>query len=151
MNPWQRREYSERLETGGISVSVPGYPEWAFTVRRRCAWNADYQRAVVRCSARPEAAELMAWQRENPGTAMPDKLAAIDAAMMREAFAEGCLIDWTVTGPDGKPFPPTLGNALLLFEKFPDIFVELSTAAGEAGRFAAPLPIAKKAKATAGN
>jgi hypothetical protein len=151
MNPWQRRDIAERLETEGAAVTLPDYPDWVFRVRRRCAWNADYQRAIVRASASPDAAKLLAWQRDNPGEPLPADLAAIDVRMMREAFAEGCVAGWSgVTDRDGDEMECTPENAAALLEHFPDIFAALNEAAGDASRFR-PIDAKAMADAAAGN
>lgn len=151
MNHWQRRSAIAAAESKGVEVTIPAYPGWAFTIRRRCQWNADYQRAIARLSVRSDLAELIERQRAFPDLVMSVADRELDAAMMREAFAEGCMIGWRgVTGPDDKPFPFTLGNAVTLLEAFPDIYAELATAAVDASRFA-PVALVLKTAAARGN
>lgn len=151
MNHWQRRAIIAKAEADGVEVEPVNYPGWKFRVRRRCQWNADYQAAIVRIAARPEVAEVLERQRLNPDAPMSDADKAIDAAMMREAFAAGCLTDWSgVVDEKDKALSFTLPAAVRVLEAFPDIFAELQRAADDAARFV-PKSETAKAKAVAGN
>jgi hypothetical protein len=155
-NHWEKRKAVAGMEARGVVVEVPAYPGWKFTVRRRCNWNADYVRALARVGARPEIGAIMAKQRENADYELTPAERETDAAMIREAFAEGCISSWEgVTAPDGSPMDPAPHNAAKVLEHFPDIFEALRQTADDASRFVPPATLAVanalKAKAARGN
>jgi hypothetical protein len=150
-NHWEKRKAVAGMEARGVVVEVPAYPGWKFTVRRRCNWNADYVCALARVGARPEIGAIMAKQRDNPDYELTVAERELDAAMIREAFAEGCVPSWEGgEGPDGGPFPHSVSNAAKVLEHFPDIFEALRQVADDPAKFV-PLAPAGKAKAARGN
>lgn len=147
-NPWQRRQAIAANENAGVRVTPAAYPEWSFLVRRRCSWNADYQRALARIAARPDVAAAAARSREGKPEPGDD---ALDTAAAREAFAEGCIAGWQgVTDEKGKALPFGVANAAKVLAAFPDIFAELNAVSLDASKFAAPSADAK-AEAIEGN
>lgn len=150
-NHWEKRKAAAGMEARGVVVEVPAYPGWKFTVRRRCNWNADYVRALARVGARPEIAAIMAKQRDNPDYEMSPAERETDAAMIREAFAEGCVAGLAgVTDAEGADMPYSPANAAKVLEHFPDIFEALRQVADDPARFVPPA-VKEKAKATRGN
>lgn len=148
---WNKRTAAAVLEDRGVPVVVSGYEDWTFCVRRRCGWNEHYQRAIARMAARPEIAAILARQAAEPGHVFTAEESATDAAMTREAFAEGCVAKWDgVTGPDGKPMPFNVTNASHVLEHFPDVYEALRKVADDPVKFA-PKPEKAKAKAASGN
>ncbi len=145
-NHWQRRAEIAAAETSGVIVECATYLGWKFHVLRRCQWNHAYHSAVARISVRSEVAALLERQRANPDAPLSAADRATDAAMMREAFAEGCLAGWTgVTDENDKPLDFSLANVARVLEVFPDIFAELTAASADASRFAPPAAAAKAA------
>lgn len=152
-NYWSRRSAVAERETSGAVVTVPDYPEWKFTIGRKCAWNSAYHRAVARVAAQPEYADYLA--RASADDYKPtDADAALDRRMLHLGFAEGLLLYWSgVTAADGGPLAHSVANAATLFAAFPDIFAYLNRASESAATFAA-LPTEtprRKAKTAAGN
>lgn len=152
-NYWKQRELAAVVESRGLDVIVPGYPEWTFRVRRLCDWNMDYQRALARVSMLPTFAALVAKLRADPNYAanMSEADRDADESMTSIAFADGCLAEWEgVTDCDGKPLSFSAAAAADLLMHFPDIRAHLIKAASDPANFQ-PMPEAEKAKRARGN
>lgn len=151
MNHWQRRAVIAKAEAEGVEVTVANYPGWKFRVRRRCQWNPAYQAAIVRIGSRPDVAAVLERQRANPEAPMSEADKRVDALILAESFAEGCVAGWHgVTDEHDNPMPCTTPNAVRLLEAFPDIAAELQAVASDPARFA-PITATAKAAAVSGN
>lgn len=151
---WERRREQAAKEAEGVVVTPSLYPFMQIRVRRLCDWNADFARALVRVAKLPKhraQSARIAAAMNKPGYVTTDEDRAWQLALEREAFAEGCMIDWRgVPDDDGNELPFTLENAQRLIDTFPEVYVELRAAATDASRFE-PMTDAQKVDAALKN
>lgn len=150
MNYWDKRAAEAEIESEGVKITVAEFPGWEFRIGRECPWNQDYYRALTRLAQQPIYAGLIE-RSSKPGYVAAPGDAELDAALERDAFAEGVLRGWTgVTDRKGKPLPFTPKNARELLAHFAPIFTALRREARNPSRFEAK-PENVKAKAIEGN
>lgn len=111
------------LEKNGITLDLGSAGK--FVIARAGGSNERFKRAIQRAS-RP-------FRRAIANETMEEKQADEIAA---KAFAQTVVLDWSgVTGPDGKPLPFSVENAVKLFTDLPDLFAEIRRAAADGSLF----------------
>lgn len=137
MNLWESRAAQAANEESGITVRVDQYPGVSFVVRPLCDWNPHLQRAQVALAQRPEVQAYMA-RFKLPGYVPTEDDKKLDADMVRDAFADGCIVSF-----EGFPAKSGKGkmayskeNARLILAHFPDIYAALKRTASDLRNYA---------------
>jgi len=138
VNYWTKRDKQKELETNGVPVIVPAYPEWTFYVRPETPWSAAYQRAYARIAEQPAARDYLERIRA-PGYVRTPADDAQDAENVRLVFADAAIAKWEgVTSQNGSQLTLTPSNARMLLQHFDDIYDHLQRAARNPALFEVP-------------
>lgn len=125
-DPWTEQSHLDTAIEKG-SVYTHAKTGWKFKVRHVTPWSKYVGRASTLVYSRQPVIDANKKRLENLALT-PDEQDTLDKAEL-EIGVRSTLIEWskTVVGPDRKPLPMNVGNAMMLAAKLPAIWHEIQS------------------------
>lgn len=123
-NAYEMFSTDPKLEKDGI---VLDYGEYQITIARAGSNNRKYRSLLSTVQKK---------HRHQIDNDLLDD--GINDALMIEIYADSIILGWTnMTGPDGNALPFNRANVIKLMTDLPDLFINISEQANDAGNFRA--------------